>query len=88
MKRSKINEELYLISQVEPKNANEAVKDDQWIKAMEEELDQIIKNNTWEIVARPKDKNVIGPKWVFRNKMNKQGEVIRKKVRVVCKGYS
>ena len=36
----------------------------------------------------PKDKNVIGTKWVFRNKMNELGELIRKKERLVCKGYS
>ena len=46
------------------------------------------KNDTWEFVPRPKDKNVIGTKWVFRNKMNEQGEVIRNKARLVCKGYS
>ena len=55
---------------------------------MKEELQQIIKNNTWELVPRPKEKNVIGTKWVFRNKMNEQGEVIRNKARLICKGYS
>ena len=54
---------------------------------MKEELQQIIQNDTWELVPRPKDKNVIGTKWVFRNKMNEQGEVIRNKARLVCKGY-
>ena len=46
---------------------------------MKEELYHIVKNETWELVSRPKDKNVIGTKWVFRNKMNKQGEVVSKK---------
>lgn len=55
---------------------------------MKEELDQIVTNDTWELVPRPKDKNVIGTKWVFRNKMNEQGEVVRNKPRLVCKGYS
>ena len=55
---------------------------------MKEELQQIIKNDTWELVSRPKDNNVIGTKWVFRNKMNEQGEVIRNKERLVCKWYS
>ena len=85
---SRINEELCLISQVEPKNVDEACKDDYWKQAMKEELDQIVKNETWELVPRLADKNVIGTKWVFRNKMNEQGEVVRNKARLVCKGYS
>ena len=40
---------------------------------MNEELDQIENNNTGELVPRPKDKNVIGTKWVFRNKLNEDG---------------
>ena len=46
MTRSKINEELCLISQVESKNADEACKDDYWKQDMKEELDQIEKNGT------------------------------------------
>ena len=68
MKRSRINEELCLISQVEPKNIDEATKDDHWMKAMKEELKQIIKNDTWELVPRPKDRNVIGTKWYLEIK--------------------
>ena len=55
---------------------------------MKEKLDQIVKNKTWESVPRPADKNVIGTKWVFGNKMNEQGEVVRNKARLVYKGYS
>lgn len=39
-------------------------------------------------MPRPKDKNVISTKWVFRNKLNEAGEVIKNKARLVCKGYS
>ena len=60
MTRSRVNEELCLISQVEPKNVDESCKDDYWKQAMKEELDQIVKNETWELVPRPADKNVIG----------------------------
>ena len=55
---------------------------------MNEELDQIEKNKTWELVPRPKEKNGIGTKWVFKNKVNEDGEVIRNKARLVCKGYA
>ena len=40
------------------------------------------------MVPRLVDKNAIGTKWVFKNKMNEQGEVIKNKARLVCKGYS
>ena len=36
---------------------------------MDEELDQIENNHTWELVPRPHDKNFIGTKWVFKNKL-------------------
>ena len=55
---------------------------------MEEEMSKIKKNETWELVPRPKDKNIIGTKWVFKNKMNEDGQIIRNKERLVCKGYS
>lgn len=83
-----MQEELCLISQIEPKNVDESCKDDYWIKSMKEELENIEKNKTWEFFPRPKDKNVIGTKWVFKNKMNEQGEVVRNKEGLVCKGYS
>ena len=54
---------------------------------MEEELDQIEKNETWEHFPRPRNKNMIDTKWVSRNKMNEDGQVIRNKTRLVCKGY-
>ena len=55
---------------------------------MNEELDQIEKNNTWKFVPRPADKNVIGSKWVFKNKMNEQGQIVRNKSRLVYKGHA
>ena len=55
---------------------------------MNEEIEQIEKNKTWNFVSRPKDKNVIGTKWVVRNKLNEKGEVSRNKGRLVCKGYA
>lgn len=55
---------------------------------MKEELDYIVKNETWELVPRPKDNKVIGTKWVFKNKMNEQGEAVTNKSTLFCKGYS
>jgi hypothetical protein len=55
---------------IEPTYFEEASRDGFWNKAMDEELDQIEKNDTWELVPRPKYKNVIDTKWVYRNKLN------------------
>jgi hypothetical protein len=73
---------------LEPKNFNDAITYDHWVKAMNEELDQIEKNNTWDMVQRPEGKNVIGSKWIFKNKLNEQRQVIRNKAMLVCKGYA
>ena len=68
----------------EPRIVRDALEDDDWYKAMEEEIQQIKKNNTWSLVPKPEDKNVIGTKWVFRNKLDEKGEVTRNKARLVC----
>jgi len=79
---------ISLLSKIEPRCFEETNNDQHWINAMEHELNQIEKNHTWELVPRLKDKNVIGTKWVFRNKSNEYGKVVRNKARLVCKGYS
>jgi hypothetical protein len=80
--------EQAMLSLIETKSFNEAIKIKYWIKSMNEELDQIEKNRTWELVPRPKDKNVIGTKWIFKNKLNENGGIIKNKDILVCKGYS
>ena len=57
------------------------------MKATDEELNQIEKNQTWKLVPRPEGKNVIGTKWIFKNKLIEDGEVIRNTARLVCNGY-
>jgi vacuolar-type H+-ATPase catalytic subunit A/Vma1 len=79
---------LALTSMIEPTYFEEVGKDKFWNKAMDEELDQIEKNDTWELVPRPKDKNVIVTKWVYKNKLKEDGQVTRNKARLVCKGYA
>ena len=66
---------LALLSSNKPQNVNEACKDECWVKATNEELEQIEKNNTWELVSRRHDKNIIRTKWKFKNKLNENGEV-------------
>jgi hypothetical protein len=54
---------------------------------MQEELNNFKRNQVWSLVERPKQ-NVVGTKWVFRNKQDGHGVVTRNKVRLVAKGYS
>jgi hypothetical protein len=79
---------IAFISMLEPNNFNESSKDDHWVKAMNDELDQIEKSNTWEMVPRPEGKNIISSKWIFNNKMNEKGQFVRNKERLVCKSYA
>jgi len=55
---------------------------------MQEELNQFQRNNVWDLVPKPEHKNIIGTKWVVRNKLNEQREVVRNKDRLVAQGYS
>ena len=55
---------------------------------MQEELNQFERNEVWELVPRPNDQSVIGTKWVFRNKMNENGIIVRNKARLVAQGYN
>ncbi|KAK2382601.1 putative mitochondrial protein [Trifolium repens] len=73
---------------IESKTVDEALSDDGWIIAMQDELNQFQRNDVWDLVPKPTHKNIIGTKWVFRNKLNEQGEVVRNKARLVAQGYS
>src|ERR1044072_177118 len=79
---------LSLVSLIEPTSIDEALLDKDWVLATEEELNQFSKNDVWDLVKKPKGVHVIGTKWVFRNKLNEKGEVIRNKARLVAQGYS
>ncbi|GMI77355.1 hypothetical protein HRI_001404800 [Hibiscus trionum] len=67
------------ISCIEPKNIKEALKDDFWIMAMQEELNQFERSNVWTLVDRPSNQSTIGTKWVFRNKLDESGNIVRNK---------
>jgi hypothetical protein len=75
---------LGLLLVIEPTSVDETLSDDGWIVAMQENLAQFQRNAIWDLVARPYQKNIIGTKWVFKNKLNEQGEVVRNKARLVA----
>ncbi|GJW95647.1 retrovirus-related pol polyprotein from transposon TNT 1-94 [Tanacetum coccineum] len=72
----------------EPTNVNKALGDESWIVAMQEELNQFIANDVWELVLQPKNMAIIGTKWVFRNKLDENGIVSLNKPRLVAQGYN
>ena len=75
---------LAFVSQIEPKLFLEVENDENWILAMQEELNQFERNEIWFLTPRPKDHPVIGTKWVFRNKMDEFGVVTRNKAKLVA----
>ncbi|GJT02845.1 putative ribonuclease H-like domain-containing protein [Tanacetum coccineum] len=76
------------LSQEEPKKVIHALKDPSWIEAMQEELLQFKLQEVWTLVDLPNGKRAIGTKWVFRNKKDERGIVIRNKARLVAQGYT
>ncbi|GJZ24213.1 retrovirus-related pol polyprotein from transposon TNT 1-94 [Tanacetum coccineum] len=62
--------------------------DESWIVAMQEEFNQFIANDVWELVPQPRNMTIIETKWVFRNKLDENGIVSRNKARLVAQGYN
>ena len=76
------------VSLMEPKKFQDAEGDESWMMAMQEELDQFTRNDVWDLVPVPRGKSIIGTKWVFRNKLDESGNVVRNKARLVAQGYN
>ncbi|KAJ9544671.1 hypothetical protein OSB04_024378 [Centaurea solstitialis] len=76
------------LSIIEPKNVSQALEDSDWLLAMQEELLQFKRNKVYRLVPRSQDKSIIKTKWIFRNKKDESGLIVRNKARLVAKGYS
>ncbi|GKA38724.1 hypothetical protein Tco_0731275, partial [Tanacetum coccineum] len=63
------------LSQIEPKKISEALQDESWVDAMQEELLQFKIQKVWILVDLPNGKRAIGTKWVYRNKKDERGVV-------------
>ncbi|GJU46218.1 putative ribonuclease H-like domain-containing protein [Tanacetum coccineum] len=75
------------LSQEEPKKISEALNNESWVEAMQEELLQFKLQQVWVLVDLPHRAKVIGTKWVYRNKRDKKGVVVRNKARLVAQGH-
>jgi hypothetical protein len=72
----------------EPTCFEEAIQKKEWVDAMTEEHQSIIKNDVWEIVPRPKSKDVVSSKWIFKIKHVADGSIEKYKERFVARGFS
>jgi hypothetical protein len=80
-------EHYSFVSSIVPYRVEDALRDSDWVVAMQEELNNFTRNEVWHLVPRL-NQNVVGTKWVFRNKQDEHGVVIRNKAWLVAKGYS
>ncbi|KAJ9563127.1 hypothetical protein OSB04_008287 [Centaurea solstitialis] len=76
------------LSQEEPKKVYDAMKDPSWIEAMQDELLQFVLQHVWDLVDLPCGHRAIGTRWIFRNKKDERGIVIKNKARLVAQGYT
>ncbi|GJV77305.1 putative ribonuclease H-like domain-containing protein [Tanacetum coccineum] len=76
------------ISKEHAMKVTQALTDPSWIKAMQDELLQFRLQKVWRLINLPKGKHAIGTKWVYRNKKDERGIVVRNKERLVAQGYT
>jgi hypothetical protein len=75
------------MSSIEPYRVDDALRDSDWVLAMQEELNNFTRNEVWHLVPRP-NQNVVDTKWVFCNKQDEHCVVTKNKAWLVAKGYS
>jgi hypothetical protein len=71
-----------------PKTYKSALLDPKWAAAMQDEYNALLENNTWQLVPRPSNSNIVSGKWIFHQKFNSDGSLARYKACWVCRGYS
>nr|GEV21877.1 hypothetical protein [Tanacetum cinerariifolium] len=75
------------LSQIKPKKISQALEDESWVDAMQEELLQFQIQKVWILVDLPFRKKAIRTKWVYRNKKDERGVVVRNRARLVTQGH-
>eukprot|EP00253_Pinus_taeda_P004200 PITA_04200 len=64
------------------------MKDENWVKELDEEMNSIEKNNTWDLVKLLEDTYCIGVKWVYKTKLNEKGEIEKYKAGLIVRGFA
>ncbi|GKB51547.1 ribonuclease H-like domain-containing protein [Tanacetum coccineum] len=73
---------------IEPTSYIEALKDNNWVEAMNNEIEALNRNNTWSICYLPAGRKPIGCKWLFKIKYKATCDIERYKARLVTKGFN
>ncbi|GJW88360.1 retrovirus-related pol polyprotein from transposon TNT 1-94 [Tanacetum coccineum] len=73
-----------LLSSIEPANVAEALKDADWVSAMQDELDQFARLKVWRLVPRPEGKTIIKTKWIFKNKKDENVVLVIQNKAMAC----
>lgn len=76
------------VSLIEPKKFDDALNDANWIRAMYDELHEFEKYNVWTLVPRPNGKTILGTRWVFQNKMDKDDIITINNETLVAHGFT
>ncbi|GJX81391.1 retrovirus-related pol polyprotein from transposon TNT 1-94 [Tanacetum coccineum] len=71
------------LSEIKPKKLIEALEEEGWVIAMQEELNQFKRNKVWTLVPKPRGKTIIRTKWIWKNKMDEEGVVTKNKARLM-----
>lgn len=82
------SQKLNVSDEPDVKDALNSDKSDKWLQAMNEEIANLVEKNTWVVVKRPLNKNVVGCKWVLKIKRKSDGTIDRFKARLVARGFS
>jgi hypothetical protein len=72
----------------QPTSFKEETKEPHWVQAMNQEIESIEKNKTWDLVVLHRHKKTIGVKLVYKTKLNEKGQIEKHKARLVDKGFS
>jgi len=81
-------EHMDFVSQIEPKTISKVINDVNWFVATHDELNQFTRNDVTFLVPKYNNMNVIGTKWVFKNKLYEYGMITINKVKLFAKGYN
>ena len=72
----------------EPRGFKSTAKHPKWLSAMDDEIQALKKNDTWDLVLCPINHNVVGCCWIFKTKLHANGSIERHKACLVAKGFS